>query len=153
MEKIKGWFRRHEIFSTLLLLILLCGGVTLLLNFLDKKYVKFYPNEYSYEIAIEEFERICGEYKIQEENEYESEYYKYYDNKNEAINNFMNLVLVFDGLYANGKIRHWYLLDKERVYQCHDKDENLIAIRLLKHRRGGLNWKPEYELGFYTEKY
>lgn len=143
----------HEILSIGIILLLVYGAIDLALGFIDKTYEKYYPNEYSYEVAIEEYERICGELRIWDENEYESEYYKYYDNKNEAINDFMNLVLVFDSIYANGKIRHWYVSGKERVYRCHDKDENLIAIRLLKHRRMGINWKSEYELNFFVEKY
>lgn len=153
MGKIKDWMSDHEILSTGICLLLFYGVIDLALGFVDKTYEKFYVNEHSYVVAVKEFERICGDFNVRENNEYESEYYKYYDCKNEAINDFMNLVLVFDGLYANGKTRHWYLSGKERVYRCHDKDENLIAIRLLKHRRMGLNWKPEYELDFFVEKY
>lgn len=152
MGKIAEWIRNHEILTLVLILLLISGGINLVIDFCDNRYEKFYPNTYSYEVALEEFERICGDYKVGEENEYESEYYKFYDNKGEAINDFMSLVCVFDGLYANGKVRHWYLMGNERIYQCCDKNRNLIAVRLLKHKRMGINWEPEYELNFYVEK-
>ena len=153
MWKIKEWMSSHETLCALIALLLFYGAVDIVLGFAGKTYVKYRSNEYSYEIAIEEFERVCGEYMVLTENEYESEYYKFYDNKAEAINDFMNLVLVFDGIYANGKIRHWYVWGKERVYRCCDKNKNRIAIRFLKHRRMGINWKPDYELTFFVEKY
>ena len=153
MERIKEWFSSHEILSAFLFVVALNICLSKTLDFFSKTYEKFYINEYSYELAISEFERICDEYDIVKEDEYEAEYHKSYINKDEAINDFMDLALVCDGLYANGKLRHWYISSKERVYRCQDKDRNLIAIRFIKHKRYGINWKPTYELQFFVEKY
>ena len=88
MWKIKEWMSSHETLCALIALLLFYGAVDIVLGFAGKTYVKYRSNEYSYEIAIEEFERVCGEYMVLTENEYESEYYKFYDNKAEAINDF-----------------------------------------------------------------
>lgn len=158
MGKIKEWFSDYPAVIWIAFLLLCCLGFSIIKEFFDNTYSKFYPNEYSYTIAVDEFKRIIPEYGVEKDDEYESEYYEFYDNKSEAISCFLLLANRLDTRYANGKFRHWYL-GKERIYQCYDKDRNLIAVRFKKHRgafwSGWGGWderKPFYMIEFYVEK-
>lgn len=153
MGKIKDWFRSHEILSTILIILLLYGSIFLLLDFFGKTYEEYRPNKYSSEIAEKEFNRICGEGYVWDDKGYEVDYSKTYYNKSEAINDFMRLAYIYDGYFADGKFRHIYVLGKERIYRCCDKDRNRIALRVIKHRRMGINWKAEYEINLFVERY
>lgn len=153
MGNIKEWFRSHEILSAILIILLLNGSISLLLDFFGKTYEEYRSNEYSSEIAEQEFSRICGEGHVRDDNGYEVHYSKTYSNKSEAINDFMRLAYIYDNYYANGKFRHIYVLGKERIYRCCDKDRNRVAIRVIKHRRMGINWKAEYEINLFVERY
>jgi hypothetical protein len=152
MGKIKEWFSGHEnttIFISILLIYIISTAIP---NIIGKTYEKYHTNKHSYEYAIREFERVCGKGHLWENRGYESEYLKFYDNKDEAINDFMSLATMYNTIYANGKFRHWYIWSKERVYRCCDRNKNRIALRYLKHKREGVNWKPTYEISFYVEK-
>jgi hypothetical protein len=151
-DNIKYWFSclsgvfKILIFGLTLFIISECAT-----GYFGRTYQKYRQNNKSYTLALKEFKRVCKGYKVWESNDYESEYYKLYDNRNEAINDFMRLAETFDAIYANGKFRHIYILGNERVYRCCDKDKNRIAIRVKKNKRIGLNWKPNYEINFFIE--
>lgn len=152
MSKVRDWFEDHSVVACIGILLLISLGIDIVADLFGKTYEDFRQNKHPYTMAIEEFERLCGDYKVQSEDEYSAEFCRFYSSRNEAINNFMTLTHICDGLYANGKIWHIYALGKERVYRCWDCDQNIIAIRLVKHRRIGINWRAEYELDFYVEK-
>lgn len=121
-----------------------------------KRYQKFYPNEHTSSFAIHEFKRTIGKCS-KEEDEYGVEYCKFYDSRQEAIDDFMDVARSLDEYYANGKFLHLYVMRKERVYQCYDRKKNLIAVRFIKHRAGIWHgykgeWKPFYEIDLYVEK-
>lgn len=160
MGKIREWFREHSTLSTILCLLLTWGCIDLALDFFGKTYKKFYPNECPSYVAVREYERICDDHKVSEEDEFGAEYVQFYDKKGDAVNNFMLLVRSLDKQYANGKFRHCYVLGKERIYQCYDKDKKLIAVRLSRHTGGfwlgfggGFDeMKPFYSIQFYVER-
>lgn len=159
MEKIKEWLSNHNIFIYIVGLLLILGSIGLFDNLIGKRYQKFYSNQHTSSIAVNEFKGICKGYKLDEDNECEKEYYVYYDNKREAISSFMILAHRLNNKYANGSFCHCYL-GCERIYQCYDKKKNLIAVALFKHKGGfwlgyggGFEeMKPFYEIRFYVEK-
>ena len=156
MERIKDWIDDHGTLSFIIMLLLLCICINSISNFCGKTYKKFYPNKCPSDYAITEFQSICRDYAVSEDDSRVS--YLFFDDKREAVGCFMLLVNRLDSHYANGKFRHWYVLNKERIYQCYDRDKNLIAVRLSKHKgafwSGFGGWderKPFYELQFYVE--
>ena len=160
MGKIREWFQNHKILGAIVILLLAWGGIDLALGFFGKTYKKFYPNECSFSVAIREYKRICEDYNASEEDEFGVEYDQFYDKKGDAVNSFMLLVRCLDKHYANGKFRHCYVLGKERIYQCYDRDKKLIAVRLSRHTGGfwlgfggGVDeMMPFYSIQFYVEK-
>ena len=151
MEKIKSWFSNHNIFIYIVGFLIIMGSIGLFDNLIGKRYQKFYPNQYPSSIAVREFKSICKGYKLEDDNEYEKEYYVYYENRSEAINNFMTLAHRLNNQYANGAFNHCYI-GCERTYQCYDKKKNLIAVGLFKHRGNWGDFKTIYEIRFYIEK-
>lgn len=152
MGKIKDWIMNLPSIVHLLILLV---ATNLAVNFVSAKfgrtYEKYYPNKNSYELALSEFKRICAGYSVEYEDEFESQYYEFYDDKNKAIGDFMTLAYALNKEYANGRFKHIYVLGKERIYRCCDKDKNRIAMRLRRHRV--LGYGTSYELNFFVEKY
>lgn len=144
-----------ECFKYALLIIFICVAQEVVSDFCGKTYVKLYPNKYSYQDAVVEFERICKGASIDEEDDEHAEYSKFYDNKAQAESSFMLLATALHEKYATGKFRHWYILGNEKIYRCCDKDKNIIALRYVKHKAGFYfgDWeKPSYQIQFYIEK-
>jgi hypothetical protein len=155
VDEIKYWLSELSgVWSILLFAIvvsLLSWGISELFG---KKYEKFYANKHSYSWAITQYKSVC-EQSSSHEDEEGVEYYKFYDSRSQAINDFMTLARMFDGKYANGKFRHLYLRKDERIYQCWDRNKKLIAIHFVKHKAGfyfGSWQKSSYEIEFYVEK-
>lgn len=154
--KIKLWlYGLSGVWSIVLFFIMMSLISWGLPEFFGKKYSKFYPNEYYSSWAVSKFKSVCeGSYSNTDESGVE--YYKFYDSRGEAVNDFMILARMFDSKYANGKFRHLYIPRKERIYQCWDTDNKLIAIHYIKHRGTFYfgSWeKPTYEIEFYVERY
>ena len=164
MGKIKDWisdigYWLSELASVWAILIygivisVISLGVT---EFFGKKYDKFYDNKSSCSWAVTQFKNICGKPMSNKDGD-GIEYYKFYDSRGQAINDFMTLARMYDGKYANGKFRHLYVPRRERIYQCWDKDKRLIAVRFVKYKAGIWygdwgEWKPSYEVDLYVEK-
>ena len=149
MEKIKDL---HPIWYILIIAVVAWGASGLL----GKRYQKFYPNVHNSSFAVHAFKSTIGNC-AKEEDEYGVEYYEFYDSRREAISDFMEVARSLDEYYANGEFKHLYVARKERVYQCCDRNKNLIAVRFIKHRAGIWHgykgeWKPFYEVDLYIEK-
>ena len=111
-------------------------------------------NNISYTEAVKEFKTLCDNGKLVDSDETFAEYADYYEDRGYAVRTFMILANRLDNLYGNGVFRHLYF-GSNRVYQCCDKNRNLIAIQLVRHRASPSfgYMKPYYEIDFYVEKY
>ena len=127
MGRIKDWFDNHEILGYIIIVIAIGMLWGLVSDFCGKTYDKLHHNKQSYSWSIAQFKRICEGYSVNEESD-GIEYYKYYDSRSQAINDFMALARSLDGKYANGKFRHIYIPRNERIYQCCDRNGKLIAV-------------------------
>lgn len=149
MGKIKRWLSDLSEVSLVIVyaaIVIAVSGVAT--SFFGKRYQKFYPNQCSSSVAVSEFKRICGPRYSAEEDEYGKELSKFFDSRGEAVHNFMSIVHRLNNNYANGKFWHCYL-GNERIYQCYDKNKNLIAVRLKRYKDG---WESFYEMNLYVEK-
>lgn len=164
MGKIKNWisdikYWLSELSGVWILLIFVVATSVIswgTSEFLGRKYEKFYENNHSCTWSVTQFKNICGK-TLSNDDGGGIEYYKFYDSRGQAINDFMTLARMYDGKYANGKFRHLYVPRRERIYQCWDKDKRLIAVRFVKHKAGiwygdWEEWKPSYEVDLYIEK-
>lgn len=140
-----------KIIALVLGIFLLTIITSLVSGFIGSTYKDFRPNNVSYKRAIKEFKFFCDDCKKGHNDEYSTEYYKWYENQDKAINDFMHVAETFNVLYSDGKFWHIYLWDDERVYVCNDKDEIKITLE-LKEYDGGINWKPEYEVSLHIDK-
>lgn len=150
MGKIKDWFSSLSAWWVLLMFVLVSFvGGEIFDNFCGKKYYNPYANKTSYSVAIREFESICGKGHLEDSDADYAEYSRYYDSRSQAMSAFMLLAHNLNEKYADGKFRHWYVWRNERIYQCIDKNENLIALHFIKRKAG---WESFYEIEFYVEK-
>lgn len=155
MGKVKTWFSELSDIKLVLIFFVVVSVISWgASEIFGKKYEKFYANNHSCSWAVSQFKSICGN-TMSNDDGGGIEYYKFYDNRSQAINDFMTLARMLDGKYANGKFRHIYVPRKERIYQCWDKDRRLIALHFVKHRAGFYfgSWeKAIYEIEFYVER-
>lgn len=152
-SNIKYWFSElSEGFQILIFGITLFIVSEFLSGCFDKTYVKMYPNETSSSVATREFKRICGGGSAEYVDD-GVEYKAFFDTKREAIHSFMLLTQSLDNHYANGKFRHYYLSQKERIYRCCDRSKKIIAVRYKKYNASSFgDWKPLYSIQFYVEQ-
>jgi hypothetical protein len=131
MGRIKDWWDSLStgwvVFIYTILGIAIC---TIAESFLGERYEKFYPNSRSYTEAVQKFKAICGydKYTIEDMGD-GVEYTQYYDVEEKAKGDFFALVYSLDEIYANGNFFHYYLFGSDKIYQCHDRHERLIAVK------------------------
>ena len=153
-SNIKHWFSELSgVFQILIIGLTLFIVGEVLSGYFGKTYVKMYPNKQSSSVAIQEFKNVCGRCTAELKDD-GVEYEVFYDSKGEAINSFMLIARRLNGIYSNGKFRHCYMSQNERIFRCCDKNRKIIAMRYKKHRAIPLDgiWEPTYSIQFYVEK-
>lgn len=149
MKRIKRWIG--------ILALIIVGSLIFKLptDFLSKTYTNSHPNSHSYYVALDEFEKVCGDKYLSDHEGVGTKYKRFYKDGRKAKSSFTKLAHTFNNIYADGRFCHIYLSRKERIYRCNDVDNKTISIRFIKHKGSyfmGKKQPPLYEIQFYHDR-